>query len=193
MSECNQVKSDGVCWLAKECIHLTNLALAYQTGVTNQAIQLFISNCHQLTHVDVSGCRLLTDHAFIPLINAVDDNLMKTTLETLNLSGLDSISATLIHQLLNKVYSLQELCLGVTYDLDEADRILDVVNSGGEIQFFIDYYTIYRLPASKKQKTRLRTLSHHERSTVLSNDTSVPIFSLPSASTWNLPPPVFPL
>ena len=40
MSECNKVKSDGVCWLARECINLISLSLAYQTGVTNQALQV---------------------------------------------------------------------------------------------------------------------------------------------------------
>jgi hypothetical protein len=40
MSECHGVKSDGVSELAKECSNITTLSLAYQTGVTNQAIQV---------------------------------------------------------------------------------------------------------------------------------------------------------
>ena len=34
-------------------------------------LQLFVSNCHQLRHVDVSGCPLLTDHALLPLDDTV--------------------------------------------------------------------------------------------------------------------------
>ncbi|KAI8370002.1 hypothetical protein BD560DRAFT_124010 [Blakeslea trispora] len=40
MSECNKVKSDDVCWLARQCVNLTSLSMAYQAGVTNQALQV---------------------------------------------------------------------------------------------------------------------------------------------------------
>lgn len=42
MSECRRVKSDGVLYLAEKCSNITTLSLAYQTGVTNQAIQVKI-------------------------------------------------------------------------------------------------------------------------------------------------------
>jgi hypothetical protein len=117
---------------------------------------------------------------------------MKVTLETLNVSGLDSLSAPLIHELLHKITTLQELYLGVTYDLDEAHRILEVINSG-DIRFYIDiekYYTICRMPTTtellylyqKQQKRRIISPT-----TTTNNDTTE-TFSLPSISTWTLPP-----
>lgn len=39
MSECNRINAEGISWLATECINLHTLLLAYQEGVTNQAIQ----------------------------------------------------------------------------------------------------------------------------------------------------------
>lgn len=42
MSECNRVKSDGVSFLATKCTSLNTLLLAYQAGVTNEAIQVII-------------------------------------------------------------------------------------------------------------------------------------------------------
>jgi hypothetical protein len=134
--------------------------------------------------VDVSGCRLLTDHAFFPLLDALDDNLMKISLETLNVSGLDLLSASMIHQLLNKINSLQELCLGVTYDLDKADRILQALNvSDDQIQFYIDiekFYTISRLPHNKSPP--------FDREQYLISIQQEDITALPSSSTWNIPP-----
>ncbi|KAI8643085.1 hypothetical protein BD408DRAFT_415558 [Parasitella parasitica] len=184
MSECNRISPEGVSWLATECINLENLLLAYQEGVTNQAVQLFIQNCHRLKHVDVSGCRLLTDHAFFPLLDALDDSL-----ETLNISGLDMLSLSLIRQLLNKISSLQELCLGVAYDLDEADQILHTINSASShIRFYIHidkFCTICRLPShttppsNAARKLPLLTESQDD----MGNFTR-----LPSPSTWNIPP-----
>ncbi|KAI9282246.1 hypothetical protein BY458DRAFT_429120 [Sporodiniella umbellata] len=175
MSECNGISSsDGFFRLAVECTSLETLLLAYQTGVTNQAMQLFFSHCHSLKHVDVSGCRLLTDQAF--LFNEHD----LLSLETLNISGLDLLTSDFIHQLLTKLFSLKELCLGVTYDLDEADRILSIVNRYG-CKFFIDterYYTICRTPPPLLQS---RTRYPH-RSDI----------SLPPTSTWNLPAYLYP-
>ena len=155
----------------------------------------------------MSGCRLLTDHAFFPLLDALDDNLMKITLETLNVSGLDLLSASLIHQLLNKISSLQELCLGVTYDLDEADQILQVINSdGNEIRFYINvekFYTICRLSSNESSSAdnKERSINYQqlqlqqeqgqeqvEGEEEIENQTT-----LPSSSTWNIPPSVFPL
>ncbi|KAG1456925.1 hypothetical protein G6F56_006726 [Rhizopus delemar] len=145
MSECNGVNSsDGFFCLATECTSLDTLLLAYQTGVTNQAMQLFLSHCHSLKHVDVSGCRLLTDQAF--LSNHV-------SLETLNISGLDLLTSDSIQQLLTRLGSLKELCLGVTYDLDEADRILNIINQE-QCKFFIDTercYTICRTPIHTRE------------------------------------------
>ncbi|KAG1383435.1 hypothetical protein G6F61_001369 [Rhizopus arrhizus] len=173
MSECNQVNSsDGFFRLATECTSLETLLLAYQTGVTNQAMQLFLSHCPSLKHVDVSGCRLLTDHAF--LFNS------DLQLETLNISGLDLLTSDSIQQLLTKLTHLKELCLGVTYDLDEADRILSIINRQ-ESKFFIDverYYTICRIihPLPLVQ----RMITHRQPRLLLD-------ISLPSTSTWNLP------
>lgn len=161
-------------------------------------IQLFIENCHQLQHVDVSGCRLLTDHAFFPLIDALDDSLMKMTLKRLNVSGLDSLSPSLIHQLLNKISSLQELCLGVTYSLDEADQILqDINNSGSNNHFYIDtakFYTICRLPSNQihsvsEDKRRRFILYQQQQQQNMQDGTDNLTVLLPSSSTWNIPPP----
>lgn len=136
---------------------------------------------------------------------------MKITLETLNVSGLDLLSASLIHQLLNKISSLQELCLGVTYDLDEADQILQVINGdGNEIRFYIDvekFYTICRLLSNelssadrKKRSINYQQLQlqqqlylqqeqgqeHIEDEEEIENQ-----ITLPSSSTWNTSPPLF--
>lgn len=135
--------------------------------------------------MDVSGCRLLTDHAFFPLLDGVvDDDLVPIILETLNVSGLDLLSAHSIHQLLTRLPRLQELSLGVTYDLDEADRILDAINTD-QLKFFIDidkYYTICRMPAKNVScsTSSKRILTIPEQA-----DTNI---TLPSTSTWTLPP-----
>ncbi|KAI9364182.1 hypothetical protein BD770DRAFT_314465 [Pilaira anomala] len=213
MSECNRVRSDGVSFLATKCTSLNTLLLAYQAGVTNGAIQLFLSNCHYLKHVDVSGCRLLTDHAFFPLLDGMDDDIIPIILETLNISGLDLLSAHSIHQLLTRLPRLQELSLGVTYDLDEADRILDAVNTD-QLNFYIDiekYYTICRLPTttSRLKKRRLLSLpsnTHTHTNTTTTTTTTInhnseiiteannhTTISLPSTSTWTLPPSIFQL
>ncbi|KAI9477804.1 MAG: hypothetical protein EXX96DRAFT_484440 [Benjaminiella poitrasii] len=203
MSECNRIKPAGVSWIATECINLKTLSLAYQAGVTDQAMQLFFYNCHQLKHVDVSGCRLLTDTAFVPLFEAEEDRAVKIQLETLNVSGLDLLSASLIHYILSKLDSLQELCLGVTYDLDEADSILETMNNISETtRFYMDtekYYTICKIRnreifASSSDNIS-SGLSTSTRATTISS-TAVNInrmLVLPSSSTWSLPPPLFPL
>ncbi|EPB85606.1 hypothetical protein HMPREF1544_07599 [Mucor circinelloides 1006PhL] len=191
MSECNRMNSEGISWLATECINLRTLLLAYQEG-------LFIQNCHQLKHVDVSGCRLLTDHAFFPLLDAIDDNLRNITLETLNVSGLDLLSPSLIHQLLFKISSLQELCLGVTYDLDEADHILHSINhNDNQHRYYIDtdkFYTICKLPFNKTPpissgKKRFTPLYLHPQHRLLDDmdDEDTEHTTLPSPSTWNIP------
>lgn len=221
MSECNRVKSDGVLFLATKCTSLNTLLLAYQTGVTDQAMQvttifitiviivteeanyyitqLFISNCHYLKHVDVSGCRLLTDHAFSPLLDVLEDDLVPILLETLNVSGLDLLSANSIHQLLTRLPRLQELSLGVTYNLDEADRILEIINNDN-IKFYIDiekYYTICRMPT-----TKLATFSNKGRHVLMipatasiatAREDTNRIITLPSTSTWTLPPSLYQL
>jgi hypothetical protein len=138
--------------------------------------------------MDVSGCRLLTDHAFIPLLRRKNDKLMQLRLETLNISGLEVLTSIIILQILEHVDSLNELCLGVTYNQDEADTILEVINSGGA-KFYIDiekYYTICRI-TNNKQATNY---SHKQKNTRMldhTNNTSNRIFSLPSSSTWDLP------
>lgn len=140
--------------------------------------------------MDVSGCRLLTDHAFFSLLDGVvDDDLVPIILETLNVSGLDLLSAHSIHQLLTRLPRLQELSLGVTYDLDEADRILDAINTD-QLRFFIDvekYYTICRMPA-----TSLLSSCSSKRILMIPEQTDTNI-SLPSTSTWTLPPFIFQL
>lgn len=138
-----------------------------------------------MKHVDVSGCRLLTDHAFDPLLDALDDNLMKISLETLNVSGLDLLSASMIHQLLSKTTSLRELCLGVTYDLDEANRILQALNadSDNHLQFYIDIEKFYTIRRLSHHKLALADANQHLITTQNEN-----IIFLPSSSTWNLPP-----
>ncbi|OAD07797.1 hypothetical protein MUCCIDRAFT_182237 [Mucor lusitanicus CBS 277.49] len=190
MSECNRINAEGISWLATECINLHTLLLAYQEG-------LFIQNCHQLKHVDVSGCRLLTDHAFFPLLDAIDDNLMKIALETLNVSGLDLLSPSLIHQLLSKISSLQKLCLGVTYDLDEADHILHSINHhDNQHRYYMDtekFYTICKLPFNKtlpidsgKKRSTLYLHLRHPLDEIDDQDIEhTP--TLPSPSTWNIP------
>lgn len=135
--------------------------------------------------MDVSGCRLLTDHAFIPLLKRKNDNLMQLQLETLNISGLEFLTSTIILQILEHVDSLNELCLGVTYNQDEADNILEVINSG-QVKFYIDIekcYTICRITNNKQAKKY-----GHKRKRVLDHvNTLNRNFSLPSSSTWNLP------
>ncbi|KAI8643666.1 hypothetical protein BD408DRAFT_341915 [Parasitella parasitica] len=182
MSECNRIKAPGVSWLATGCINLQTLLLAYQTGVTNQAIQLFISNCHQLKHVDVSGCRLLTDHAFVPILETLNDNLMKISLETLNVSGLELLSGSMIHQLLSRIDSLRELCLGVTYDLNAAELILQALNLNDD-QFYINtekFYTISKLSLINgvPSMNQMRCLAAAQREVAT---------ALPSSSAWDLP------
>lgn len=145
--------------------------------------------------MDVSGCRLLTDHAFFPLLEGViDDDIIPIILETLNVSGLDLLSAHSIHQLLTRLPRLQELSLGVTYNLDEADRILDAVNTD-QLKFYIDiekYYTICRMPNTSYislSKKRIFILPTTTAAITANNDT----ISLPSSSTWALPPSIFQL
>ncbi|CAO3631147.1 unnamed protein product [Mucor hiemalis] len=196
MSECNRVKSDGVSRLATKCTSLTTLFLAYQHGVTDEAMQLFIGNCHYLKHVDVSGCRLLTDQAFFPLLDGVveeEDDLIPIILETLNVSGLDLLSPHTIHQLLTRLPRLQELSLGVTYDLDEADRILEIINHD-QITFYIDiekYYTICRMPNSNIIINPALITSNTITTNFIESDDNA--ISLPSSSTWALPPSIFQL
>ncbi|KAI8084499.1 uncharacterized protein BX664DRAFT_283104 [Halteromyces radiatus] len=125
MSECARITSDGLAHMAPHCPSLDTLCLAYQSGVTDTSIQQFSQSCHQLKHLDVSGSRSLTDHAF-----AARGPPMGLT--SLNLSGLESqLSSDLIYQLLIQLPALQELCLGVAYDLKEAMVILDQVNASG--------------------------------------------------------------
>lgn len=121
---------------------------------------------------------------------------MKITLETLNVSGLDLLSSPLIHQLLHKIITLQELCLGVTYDLDEAHRILEVINSG-DIQFYIDvdkYYTICRIPTTAEllyqyqTQPKRRIISAATTAAATTHNDNTASISLPSMSTWILPP-----
>lgn len=151
--------------------------------------------------MDVSGCRLLTDHAFFPLLDAIDDNLMKITLEKLNVSGLDLLSPSLIHQLLSKISSLQELCLGVTYDLDEADHILHGINHhDNQHRYYMDtekFYTICKLPFNKtppmdsgKKRSTIYLYpqhQHHPLDDIGDQDLEHATTTLPSPSTWNIP------
>ncbi|KAI7902818.1 uncharacterized protein BX663DRAFT_434811 [Cokeromyces recurvatus] len=193
MSECNRINSIGVSWLARGCINLQTLSLAYQAGVTDQAIQLFINNCHQLKHMDISGCQLLTDHAFLPLLETEENKSVNIQLEKLNMSGLDLLSTSLIHHILNKLESLQELCLGVTYDLDQAYRILETINSC-EPRFYLDtgkYYTICKIRAPLMLPYTCNRAPTNVNKATATNISR--ILTLPSSSTWNLPTSLFPL
>ncbi|CEP17757.1 hypothetical protein [Parasitella parasitica] len=184
MSECNRIKAPGISWLATGCTNLQTLLLAYQAGVTNQAIQLFIGNCHQLKHMDISGCRLLTDHAFFPLLETLSDNLMEISLETLNVSGLDLLSGSMVHQLLTRIDSLKELCLGVTYDLNAAELILQALNvNDDQTRFYIDTERFYTI--SKLSLTNRVPCVNRGRCLVAAQQEDVTI--LPSSSTWGLP------
>ncbi|KAL9538085.1 hypothetical protein MBANPS3_011211 [Mucor bainieri] len=209
--------NDAIMDAIQHCSKLSDLGLEHcsDTTLSSAALtrffasvsknQLFIQNCHQLKHVDVSGCRLLTDHAFFPLLDAIDDNLRKMMLETLNVSGLDLLSPSLIHQLLSKISSLQELCLGVTYDLDEADHILHSINHhDNQHRYYMDtekFYTICKLPynkippidSGKKRATALYLHSRHHHHHPLDDmddhqDIEHTTTTLPSPSTWNIPP-----
>ncbi|CAO3599349.1 unnamed protein product [Absidia cylindrospora] len=152
MSECSRITSDGLAHLAFLCPRLDTLTLAYQTGVSNPSLRAFATHCPVLRHLDVAGSNttssalrrwttttttttaaaavvdeadVLTDDAF--LAGRFD------TLHTLNLSGLASsqLSTDLIYHVLLQWPALQELCLGVAYDLTEAKRILANVNATG--------------------------------------------------------------
>lgn len=146
--------------------------------------------------MDVSGCRLLTDQAFFPLLDGVveeEDDLIPIILETLNVSGLDLLSPHTIHQLLTRLPRLQELSLGVTYDLDEADRILEIINHD-QITFYIDiekYYTICRMPNSNIIINPALITSNTITTNFIESDDNA--ISLPSSSTWALPPSIFQL
>jgi hypothetical protein len=133
-----------------------------------------------------------------------EDDLVPILLETLNVSGLDLLSAHSIHELLTRLPRLQQLSLGVTYNFDEADRILEVINSN-EIRFYIDiekYYTICRMPtttitttsSSSTKRRRILMIPAEEIDTATAtNIDSNRIISLPSTSTWALPPSLFQL
>ncbi|KAI8374501.1 uncharacterized protein BYT42DRAFT_499638 [Radiomyces spectabilis] len=146
LSECVRISSQGFCQMAVRCVNLQQLFLAYQSGVTNEAMKFIIQNCHRLKELDLSGCRLLTDDAFEMLLEESD--LYVTHLESVNLSGLESeISSTMIQELLLRIPTLQEICLGVAYDYNDATAILDRVN-GHRPSFYLDVekcHTICRM------------------------------------------------
>ncbi|KAI8070017.1 hypothetical protein BC940DRAFT_296735 [Gongronella butleri] len=120
MTECVRITSTGLAAVARFATSLTSLSLAYQVGVSNQVISTFVESCPNLQHLDLSGSLALTNEAFAQL---------PVSIVTLNISGLESqLSSALIRQILSQSPHLHELCLGVAYDLTEADLILNQVN-----------------------------------------------------------------
>lgn len=113
---------------------------------------------------------------------------MQLELETLNISGLELVTSTMIVEILELADSLNELCLGVTYNQDEAVNILDLINSGEE-KFYIDilnYYTICRLTGD----TQATIYTREQRRVLDFPRMSNRILPLPSSSTWDwdIPP-----
>ncbi|KAG0180465.1 hypothetical protein DFQ28_001106 [Apophysomyces sp. BC1034] len=142
LSECSRVSDSGFIQLAKYCTDLQHLLLAYQAGVTDFALQLFMRNCRQLKHVDLSGCRLLTDEAFRSSLQEGAE-----ALESLNISGLEELSSEIIQELLLRLPNIQEISLGVAYDLADATYMLRQVNAD-QVIFYIDVdkcHTICRI------------------------------------------------
>ncbi|ORX46960.1 RNI-like protein [Hesseltinella vesiculosa] len=125
MTECTRITAQGLTVLAHHICKLKSLSLAYQTGVTNDVVSSFVEACPNLKHLDLSGSLELTDLAFTQL---------PLSIMSLNVSGLESqLTPALIHQMLVELPHLNELCLGVAYDLAEADGILAKANSHGVI------------------------------------------------------------
>ncbi|KAF7732594.1 hypothetical protein EC973_003341 [Apophysomyces ossiformis] len=142
LSECSRVADRGFMQLARHCTDLQHLMLAYQVGVTDLALQLFMRNCRRLKHVDLSGCRLLTDEAFRTSLNEGAE-----ALESLNISGLEELSSEIIQELLLRLPNIQEISLGVAYDLTDAIHLLRQVNAD-QVIFYIDVdkcHTICRI------------------------------------------------
>ncbi|KAL0089451.1 hypothetical protein J3Q64DRAFT_1635931 [Phycomyces blakesleeanus] len=127
ISECNRLSSEGFVYLSSQCVLLETLLLAYQAGVEDEAIQLLVLHCNRLKHLDVSGCRSLTDEAFRAFVNESD--ITPIALETLDVSGLESeISRSILGSLLMKLPYLREMSLGAAYDREDANKILEKVN-----------------------------------------------------------------
>ncbi|KAI8882712.1 RNI-like protein [Backusella circina FSU 941] len=176
ISECQRVTSEGYLWLARQCTSLRTLSLAYQNDVTDQAIQLFFENCHSLTHVNLSGCKLLTDHAF-----QFENGLLSSALETLNLSGVDSLSSERVQYLLTTLSKLTELNLSIPYD--DIDDTLEIVNGLSSPRFYIDRDHCYTI---RKLQSDSHGLGKRKRIESYYIPPSLPV-SLPSPSTWNIP------
>ncbi|KAL9547357.1 hypothetical protein PS6_007175 [Mucor atramentarius] len=206
--------NDAIMDAIQNCKKLTDLGLEHcsDTTLSNASLTRFFTslskNQVQLTHIrlrdiDSLTCQHLRIIAKSPnrasLVHVdMNDNLRNITLETLNVSGLDLLSPSLIHQLLFKISSLQELCLGVTYDLDEADHILHSINhNDNQHRYYIDtdkFYTICKLPFNKTPpissgKKRFAPLYLHPQHRLLDDmgDEDTEHTTLPSPSTWNIP------
>ncbi|KAI7849850.1 hypothetical protein BDC45DRAFT_448000 [Circinella umbellata] len=127
MSECNLVDQEGFTHFATCCQSLETLLLAHQFSVTDETVQLFVKHCPNLKHLDVSGCRLLTDNAFSLWLDQDDsiDFSSLSQLETLNISGLEpDISPLVVLHLLQHLPHINEICLGVAYDYADATQLV---------------------------------------------------------------------
>ncbi|KAI8144128.1 hypothetical protein BJV82DRAFT_608403 [Fennellomyces sp. T-0311] len=124
MSECNLVDVQDFIHLATVCQSLETLLLAHQFSVTDEVVQLFAQHCPHLKHLDVSGCRLLTDNAFSPWLDGTIDSA-SSELETLNISGLEpDISPAVVLTILQNLPHINEICLGVAYDFADATQLV---------------------------------------------------------------------
>ncbi|KAI9243727.1 hypothetical protein BDA99DRAFT_529890 [Phascolomyces articulosus] len=126
MSECNLINQEEFTHLATLCQSLETLLLAHQFSVTDEVVQLFAQHCRKLKHLDVSGCRLLTDNAFNVWLDQGENNFSSMSpLETLNISGLEpDISPRVVLHLLQHLPHINEICLGVAYDYADATQLV---------------------------------------------------------------------
>ncbi|KAI8997411.1 hypothetical protein BDB01DRAFT_771030 [Pilobolus umbonatus] len=136
--ECNQIQNEALTYMASKCVSIKTLLVPYHPNITNETVQLFIINCHSLTHVDISGCRLLTDHAFFPNIDNQDHQMnYAPSVQILHISNLDILPSQTIHRLLSQFHQLRTMHLGSSYSPKVIDQILNVINSGSS-QFYWD-------------------------------------------------------
>jgi hypothetical protein len=139
-------------------------------------MKLFFENCHSLKHVNLSGCKSLTDHAF-----QFENSLLSSALETLNLSGVDLLSSEKVQYLLTTLNKLTELNLSIPYD--DIDHTLEIVNGSSTPKFYIDREHCYTI---RKLQSNSYHLGRHKRIEPFHIPPSLPV-SLPSPSTWNIP------
>ncbi|KAI9319033.1 hypothetical protein BX666DRAFT_1854973 [Dichotomocladium elegans] len=128
MSECNLVSREGFLQLATHCRSIESLVLVHQFSVTDQVIQLFITNCTHLKLLDVSGCRLLTERAFHPWTDG-SILLEQSPMEILNISGLEpDVSPAMVLYMLQHLPRITEICLGVAYERSDAVEVANALD-----------------------------------------------------------------